>query len=128
MDSTLTVRGARRRSLRKWRAVEGIEVFDNWTDVWEPVWWRPLLGSTWREIQSVQTAASQVGRKGAGFMANHYMVSSGEEYWISGPKRDGSDRLYGERVAVEIDEDVREEYGREVRGLPERVHERVAKG
>jgi len=64
--------------------------------------------------------------EGAGFKANYYKVSSGEEYWISGPKRDGSDRLYGERVPVEIDEDVREEYWREVRGLPERVHERVA--
>jgi hypothetical protein len=36
-------------------------------------------------------------------------VDSGEDYWISGPKRDGDDRLYGSRNPVEIDEDVREE-------------------
>ncbi len=57
---------------------------------------------------------------GAGFKANYYEVNSGEPFWISGPKKDGSDRLYGERVAVDIDEDVREEYWTEVRGEPER--------
>lgn len=36
--------------------------------------------------------------RGAGFKANYYDVETGEEYWISGPKKDGSDRLYGERV------------------------------
>ena len=37
--------------------------------------------------------------------AEHLDVESGDEYWISGCKRDGSDRLYGERVSVEIDGD-----------------------
>jgi hypothetical protein len=64
--------------------------------------------------------------KGAGFKANYYDVDSGEDYWISGPKRDGTDRLYGERTPIEIDEDVREEYWRDVRRQPERIHERVA--
>ena len=36
--------------------------------------------------------------------ANYFEVESGGEYWISGPKKDGSDRLYGERVPIEIDE------------------------
>src|SRR5882762_6338388 len=36
--------------------------------------------------------------KGAGFKSNYYDVDSGKDYWISGPKRDGSDRLYGERT------------------------------
>ena len=48
--------------------------------------------------------------KGAGFKANYWDIESGEEYWISGCKRDGGDRLYGERVPVEIDENVRDEY------------------
>jgi hypothetical protein len=52
--------------------------------------------------------------------ANYFDVETGEEYWISGPHRDGQDRLYGEGVPVEIDEDVRAEYWTEVRGLPER--------
>lgn len=46
--------------------------------------------------------------RGAGFKANYYDIETGEQYWISGPKKDGSDRLYGERVPVEIDDDVRE--------------------
>ena len=54
-----------------------------------------------------------------GYKANYFEVSSGAEYWISGPKRDGSDRLYGERIAIEIDEDVRDEYWTTIRNLPQ---------
>jgi hypothetical protein len=54
-----------------------------------------------REFQSL---------KGSGFKANYFDVETGEHYWISGCKKDGSDRLYGERVPVAIDDDVREEY------------------
>jgi len=61
--------------------------------------------------------------KGGGFKSNYYDVETGEEYWISGPRKDGADRLYGERVSVEIDEDARLEYWRDVRGTPERRHE-----
>ena len=57
--------------------------------------------------------------KGSGFKANYFELESGDEYWISGCKRDGSDRLYGERVPVEIDDDVREEYWNEIRDQPE---------
>jgi hypothetical protein len=59
--------------------------------------------------------------KGTGFKANYYDVETGEEYWISGPRRDGADRLYGERLPVEIDEDVREEYWGEIRRGPSRA-------
>ncbi|HYI99325.1 MAG TPA: hypothetical protein VEX36_06575 [Thermoleophilaceae bacterium] len=54
--------------------------------------------------------------KGSGFKANYYDVETGEEYWISGPRKDGADRLYGGSTPVEIDEDVREEYWTEIRG------------
>ena len=64
--------------------------------------------------------------KGAGFKANFYDVETGEEYWISGPRRDGNDRLYGEPVAVEIDEDVREEYWTHIRRRPSRAGQAVA--
>ena len=57
--------------------------------------------------------------KGKGFKANYFEVESGDEYWISGPRRDGADRLYGERVPVEIDEDVRTEYWTKIRRLPQ---------
>ena len=58
--------------------------------------------------------------KGRGFKSNFYDVATGEEYWISGPRKDGADRLYGGRDLVEIDPDVRLEYWRDIRGLPKR--------
>jgi hypothetical protein len=64
--------------------------------------------------------------KGAGFKSNYHCVETGEDYWISGPKRRGGDTLYGGSTPVEIDEDVREEYWRDIRREPERIHERVA--
>lgn len=56
-----------------------------------------------------------------GFKSNYVEAESGDAYWISGPRRDGADRLYGERRPVEIDEDVRVEYWTEIRGRPELV-------
>jgi hypothetical protein len=54
-----------------------------------------------------------------GFKANYAEVGTGEEFWISGPRRDGQDRLYApSAVAVEIDDDVREEYWGEIRKKP----------
>lgn len=55
--------------------------------------------------------------KGLGFKANYDDVETGEHYWISGPRRDGRDALYPTHVAPEIDEDVRDEYLRDIRGL-----------
>ena len=54
---------------------------------------------------------------GSGFKSNYRDVETGEEYWISGCKKDGTDALYS--TTVEIDEDVREEYWSEIRGKPE---------
>lgn len=54
---------------------------------------------------------------GRGFKANYFDVESGEYYWISGCKKDGTDALYS--TTVEIDEDVREEYWMKVRNKPE---------
>jgi hypothetical protein len=64
--------------------------------------------------------------RGSGFKSNYYDLETGEEYWISGPRKDGMDRLYGERIPVEIDEDVREEYWTEIRKQPENVKKRIA--
>ena len=63
---------------------------------------------------------------GTGFKANYYCVETGEDYWISGCKRNGGDRLYGERVPVHIDEDAREEDWTEIRRKPESVVRNVA--
>jgi len=64
--------------------------------------------------------------KGAGFKANYFCVETGEDYWISGPKRRGGDTLYRSNVPIEIDADVREEYWTNIRQQPERVHEATA--
>lgn len=48
--------------------------------------------------------------KGNGFKSNYYDIDNGDEFWISGPRKDQNDRLYGGNDGVEIDENVREEY------------------
>ncbi|RZV42397.1 MAG: 1-deoxy-D-xylulose-5-phosphate synthase [Acidimicrobiales bacterium] len=52
--------------------------------------------------------------KGNGFKANYFEVDSGDQYWISGPRKDLHDRLYGGNAGVVIDDDVREEYMKSV--------------
>ncbi|HEY0868093.1 MAG TPA: hypothetical protein VGE01_11975 [Fimbriimonas sp.] len=61
-----------------------------------------------------------------GYKANYYDVATGDEYWISGPKRHGGDRLYASNVPVEIDEDVREEYWTTIRKVPSNRHLKTA--
>ena len=48
--------------------------------------------------------------KGQGFKSNYFDVETGEEFWISGPKKDRNDRLYGGQLNMEIDDDVKAEY------------------
>ena len=58
----------------------------------------------------------------SGFKANYADAATREEYWISGPRRDGLDRLYGpSALPVHIDDDVREEYWLQIRKKPECV-------
>lgn len=64
--------------------------------------------------------------KGAGFKSNYYCVETGEDYWISGPKRKGGDALYGGNLPIEIDADVREEYWTVIRRQPERALDAMA--
>jgi hypothetical protein len=56
---------------------------------------------------------------GSEYKTTHFDEETHEEYWISGPRKDGQDTLYP--GLVEIDDDVREEYWRDVRSQPERV-------
>ena len=64
--------------------------------------------------------------KGVGFKANYYDLETREHYWISGPRKDGADRLYDEAIPVEIDDDVRDEYWSVIRGRPSRAGETIA--
>lgn len=59
-----------------------------------------------------------------GYKANYYDVETEENYWISGPRKDGQDRLYGTGQSVNIDEDVREEYWNQIRQQPDRKLEK----
>ena len=63
---------------------------------------------------------------GGGFKSNYIEETTGEDYWISGCKRRGGDRMYGSAVPVEIDDDVREEYWSTIRNLPEECHNKCA--
>ena len=52
-----------------------------------------------------------------GYKANYFDIETGDHYWISGPRKDGADRLYaGSTRPVEIDDDVLDEYWRDIRG------------
>src|SRR2546423_15571644 len=53
--------------------------------------------------------------KGSGFKANYYDVETGDQYWISGPRKDGRDAVYATNIAAEIDADVAEEYWTQIR-------------
>jgi len=62
---------------------------------------------------------------GQGFKANYFDSETSEEYWISGCKQDGSDRLYGERLPIYIDDNVREEYWTKIRKLLDNINVKV---
>src|SRR5262249_2233275 len=62
-------------------------------------------GKTFRKLES------------RGYKTTHYDIETREEYWISGPRRDGADGLYGYRPTP-IDDDAREEYWIEIRKQP----------
>jgi len=65
---------------------------------------------------------SFVSLKGSGGLkSNFFDTETREEYWISGPRKDGNDTLYS--GVVEVDEDVRTEYWTTIRGMPECVEQ-----
>jgi hypothetical protein len=56
--------------------------------------------------------------KGCGFKANYFDEITGEQFWISGPHRDGADGLYGRITQPrDVDTDIAETYWRDIRGL-----------
>jgi|ETNmetMinimDraft_15_1059895.scaffolds.fasta_scaffold92205_1 hypothetical protein len=64
--------------------------------------------------------------KGAGICANYFEVESGDEYWVSGCKKNGQDRHWAGGGPVEIDDDVRDEYWTDIRKQPEKKDEQFA--
>jgi len=68
--------------------------------------------------QSVCYRGKTLQRSKSGYKWNYFEIESGERYWVSGPKRNGADGLYGYR-ATPIDEDAREEYWVSIRRQPQ---------
>lgn len=57
-------------------------------------------------------------KTGSGYKYNYFDVETGEHFWISGPRKDGADRLYPQSTApVLIDDDVADEYWTHIRGV-----------
>jgi hypothetical protein len=56
---------------------------------------------------------------GNGYKYNCIDLENGDEYWVSGPRKDGADKLHG--GVVQIDEDARVEYWTKIRQQPSRV-------
>jgi hypothetical protein len=55
--------------------------------------------------------------KGQGFKANYFDLETGGQFWISGPRHDGTDGLHGRITGPDdVDEDVADEYWRDIRG------------
>lgn len=54
-----------------------------------------------------------------GLKANYFDTTTLQEFWISGPRVDGCDSLYS--ATVEVDEDARNEYWRDIRDQPKHV-------
>lgn len=48
--------------------------------------------------------------KGGGIRGNFFDTETGEEYWISGVKKRGSNAHWAERIKVEVDDDAADEY------------------
>ena len=58
----------------------------------------------------------RLAKIGSGYKYNCIDEENGDRYWVSGPHKDGADKLYG--GVVQIDEDARVEYWTKVRGQP----------
>lgn len=72
---------------------------------------------TFSKSMRSMTYRGRTFHKVTGYKHNCIDVETGGPFWIVGPRRDGADRLYPESgQPVEIDEDVAEEYWRDIRG------------
>lgn len=56
--------------------------------------------------------------RGGGAFSNYFDVPTGDEYWVSGIKKNGADRHWAGHGAVHVDEDVEEEYRQILQSRP----------
>ena len=57
-----------------------------------------------------------LAKTGSGYKYNCIDEENGDRYWVSGPRQDGADKLYG--GVVQIDEDARVAYWTKIRRQP----------
>lgn len=74
-----------------------------------------------RSGRTYRYGGRRLAKTKSGYKYNCVDEETGEHYWVSGPHKDGADRLYG--GIVQIDEDARVEYWTRIRELPSRVAE-----
>jgi hypothetical protein len=68
--------------------------------------------------RTIEYRGQKIQKSKSGYKWNHFDVETGNEYWISGPRKDGQDRLYPQSTRpVEIDDDIRDEYWTKIRGV-----------
>jgi hypothetical protein len=79
-----------------------------------------------KTARSVYYVGRMLHKTKRGIQGNYFDAETGEEYWISGCKKKGGDRLFC--GTVEIDDDVREEYWLEIRKIPEKKNQNVIRG
>lgn len=84
-----------------------------------PAWIaRVRFSASWRTASvHGRTLRRTTGTAHANHGANFYDVDTGEEFWVSGPKRDRTDGRYSSRRPT-IDPDVRAQYEAFLRGAP----------
>ncbi len=75
-----------------------------------------------RSRRSYHYAGRELLKVKSGYKYNCVDVETGEHFWVSGPRKDGADKLYG--GVVEIDDDARVEYWTNVRQRPDLARER----
>lgn len=79
----------------------------------------------WVEVSRTARSYEYRGRRllktKSGYKYNCVDEETGDEWWVSGPRRDGADKLYG--GLVQVDEDARLAYWTEIRNQPARAAE-----
>jgi hypothetical protein len=74
------------------------------------------FSKTWQTVYYRDRVLRRI--PGGGVSGNHRDAETGEEYWVSGVKRDGKDRHWAGSGPVEIDEDALEAYEMLMRRRP----------
>lgn len=72
-----------------------------------------------RSRRSYAYGGRNLAKTGSGYKYNCIDTENGDAYWVSGPRKDGADKLYG--GVVRVDDDARVAYWTEVRGRPDLV-------